>query len=93
MLVTSVATPKSPPVDDSHLDPMERAIRARKREAEERKKRTLAAYDIIAKSGGGGPKVVILEEFKDLDGKLNNHHLNAELILMNIKWNIINYWC
>lgn len=48
---------------------MERAIRARLREAEERKKRTLAAYDIVARSGGAGPKVVFLEEFKDLDSK------------------------
>ena len=67
-IVAPVAKPK-PPVDESQLDPMERAIRARLREAEERKKRTLAAYDVVAKSGGAGPKVVILEEFKDLDSK------------------------
>jgi len=65
--VTAVTTPKSPPADDSHLDPMERAIRARMREADERKKRTLAAYDVVARSGGAGPKVVILEEFRNLD--------------------------
>lgn len=65
--VAPVATPKSPPADESNLDPMERAIRARVREAEERKRRTLAAYDMVARSGGAGPKVVILEEFKNLD--------------------------
>ncbi|KFM82469.1 hypothetical protein X975_00239, partial [Stegodyphus mimosarum] len=65
--VVPAAVPKSPqPQDDSHLDPMERAIRARVREAEERKRRTLAAYDMAARTGGAGPKTVILEEFKDL---------------------------
>ncbi|KAG8185507.1 hypothetical protein JTE90_019762 [Oedothorax gibbosus] len=62
------AAPKArDPDDESHLDPMERAIRARVREAEERKRRTLAAYDMIAKSGGSGPKTVIMEEFKNMD--------------------------
>lgn len=61
------ATKTRAPVDESQLDPMERAIRARVREAEERKKRTLAAYDMVARSGGAGPKTVILEEFKNLD--------------------------
>ncbi|CAL1265424.1 unnamed protein product [Larinioides sclopetarius] len=55
------------PEDDSHLDPMERAIRARVREAEERKKRTLAAYDMAARTGGAGPKTVFLEEFRDIE--------------------------
>ncbi|XP_054714835.1 uncharacterized protein LOC129224412 [Uloborus diversus] len=64
--VAPASVPKPAPEDDSHLDPMERAIRARVREAEERKRRTLAAYDMVARSGGAGPKVVILEEFKDL---------------------------
>lgn len=53
------------------MDPMERMIRARQQEAEERKRRTLAAYDIVAKQGGAGPKLVCLEEFKDID--VNNH--------------------
>ncbi|XP_042905809.1 uncharacterized protein [Parasteatoda tepidariorum] len=61
----SVRKPRMP-VDESELDPMERAIRARVREAEERKKRTLAAYDMAARTGGAGPKVVILQEFRDL---------------------------
>ncbi|GFY39426.1 smoothelin domain-containing protein [Trichonephila inaurata madagascariensis] len=65
-----VSAPKTrAPIDESQLDPMERAIRARVREAEERKKRTLAAYDMVARSGGAGPKTVILEEFKNLDSK------------------------
>lgn len=60
-----VQKPKTP-VDESDLDPMERAIRERKREADERKRRTLAAYDMAARTGGPGPKVVVLEEFRDL---------------------------
>lgn len=68
-------TPKTPnfpsgpnfPDPDAHLDPMERAIRARQKEAEERKRRVLAAYDIVAKQGTG-PKTVVLEEFRDLNG-------------------------
>ena len=35
------------------LDPMERMIRQRQKEAEERKNRTMAAYDMIAKQGAG----------------------------------------
>ncbi|GIY11792.1 smoothelin domain-containing protein [Caerostris darwini] len=62
-----VKAPQSPAPDDSHLDPMERAIRARVREAEERKRRTLAAYDMAARSGGAGPKTFILQEYRDLD--------------------------
>ncbi|KAF8794257.1 splicing regulatory glutamine/lysine-rich protein 1-like [Argiope bruennichi] len=63
-----VSVPKTRvPEDDSHLDPMERAIRARVREAEERKRRTLAAYDMAARTGGAGPKTVILEEFRNVE--------------------------
>lgn len=52
--------PTSPEVDVA-----ERQIRARQQEADERKRRTLAAYDIIAKQGAG-PKIVCLEEFREL---------------------------
>jgi hypothetical protein len=41
------------PKGEANLDPMERTIRARQQEADERKRRTLAAYDIIAKQGAG----------------------------------------
>ncbi|GBM50693.1 hypothetical protein AVEN_45963-1 [Araneus ventricosus] len=62
------SAPRTPvPDDDSHLDPMERAIRARVREADERKKRTLAAYDMVARTGGAGPKTVFLEEFRNIE--------------------------
>jgi hypothetical protein len=54
------------PKGDAHLDAMERTIRARQQEADERKRRTLAAYDIIAKQGAG-PKIVCLQEFKDIN--------------------------
>jgi len=65
---TPASVPKSrTPVDESQLDPRERAIRARVKEAEERKRRTLAAYDMVARTGGAGPKVVILEEFKNIE--------------------------
>lgn len=46
---------------------MERAIRLRKQQAEERKMKTLAAYDMVAKTGCG-PKLVCLEEFANLNG-------------------------
>jgi hypothetical protein len=41
------------PKGETHLDAMERTIRARQQEADERKRRTLAAYDIIGKQGAG----------------------------------------
>lgn len=62
-----ITFPKS---GDDHLDAMERMIRARQQEADERKRRTLAAYDIVARQGAG-PKLVCLEEFRDID--VNNH--------------------
>jgi hypothetical protein len=55
---------------DEDLDAMERMIRQRQQEAEERKRRTLAAYDIVGRQGAG-PKFVCLEEFKDMD--VNSH--------------------
>lgn len=42
-----------PKPSDDHLDAYERMIRARQQEAEERKRRTLNAYDIVAKQGAG----------------------------------------
>jgi len=54
------------PQGGTHLDAMEKIIRARQQEADERKARTLAAYDIIGKQGAG-PKVVCLEEFRDIN--------------------------
>jgi len=54
------------PKGEPHLDAMERIIRARQQEADERKRRTLAAYDIIGKQGAG-PKMVCLEEFRDIN--------------------------
>ena len=42
-----------PKPGDDHLDAMERMIRARQQEADERKRRTLAAYDIIGRQGAG----------------------------------------
>jgi len=68
------------PKGETHLDAMERTIRARQQEADERKRRTLAAYDIIGKQGAG-PKLVCLEEFKDIavnDVRLGtNYHSSA----------------
>ncbi|CAN7987603.1 unnamed protein product [Ixodes pacificus] len=48
------------------MDAMERGIRARQREAEERKRRILAAYATVAKTQGAGPKTVCLEEYTNL---------------------------
>ena len=42
-----------PKPGDDHLDAMERMIRARQQEAEDRKRRTLAAYDIVGRQGAG----------------------------------------
>jgi len=61
-----LVVPKTPPIEESQLDPMERFIRARKREADERKRQTMAAYDMAAKTGGGGPKVGVLDDFRNL---------------------------
>lgn len=44
--------------DDSHLDAMERALRDRQRECEERKQRMLAQYNQAAKQAAG-PKVAV----------------------------------
>lgn len=57
-----ISFPQGPPP----VDAMERIIRARQQEADERKRRTLAAYDIIGKQGAG-PKVVCLEEFRNVN--------------------------
>ncbi|XP_064461211.1 uncharacterized protein LOC135371123 isoform X2 [Ornithodoros turicata] len=71
-IVKVSATPPGTPVTTSQamweddLDPMERGIRARQREAEERKRRTLAAYAVAARSGDAGPKSVCLEEYRNL---------------------------
>jgi len=54
------------PQGGTHLDAMEKTIRARQQEADERKRRTMAAYDIIGKQGAG-PKVVCLEEFRNIN--------------------------
>jgi len=62
------------PKADAGPDPMERMIRARQQEADERKQRTLAAYDIIGRQGAG-PKTVCLEEFRDVDVK--NHRIGT----------------
>jgi len=53
------------PKGNQQPDAAERMIRERQQEADERKRRTLAAYDIIAKQGAG-PKIVCLEEFRDI---------------------------
>lgn len=39
--------------------------------ADDRKKRTLAAYDAIARSGVAGPKIVVREELEHMDSKWN----------------------
>lgn len=38
-------------------------------QADDRKKRTLAAYDAIARSGVAGPKIVVREELEHMDSK------------------------
>jgi len=53
--------------EQPHLDAYERALRQRKQEADERKRRTLAAYDAIARSGVAGPKIVVKEELEQMD--------------------------
>lgn len=53
--------------EQPHIDAYERALRARKAEADERKRRTLAAYDAIARSGVAGPKIVVREELEHMD--------------------------
>lgn len=56
--------------EEPEMDAMERGIRARQREAEERKRRILAAYATVAKTQGAGPKTVCLEEYTNLAGGL-----------------------
>ncbi|KAL1414337.1 hypothetical protein MTO96_007577 [Rhipicephalus appendiculatus] len=51
--------------EEPEMDAMQRGILQRQREAEERKKRILAAYQIAARSGAG-PKTVCLEEYNNL---------------------------
>ncbi|RWS04927.1 smoothelin-like protein [Dinothrombium tinctorium] len=67
-------TPVSPTFGDApfakvqkeeKLDAMERAIRERQREAEENKRRTLAAYDTVARMGAG-PKQLSVEELRKI---------------------------
>lgn len=53
--------------EQPHLDSYERALRQRKQEADERKRRTLAAYDAIARSGVAGPKIVVREELEHME--------------------------
>lgn len=53
--------------EQPHLDAYERALRQRKQEADERKARTLAAYDAIARSGVAGPKIVVREELEHME--------------------------
>lgn len=53
--------------EQPHLDAYERALRQRKQEADERKRRTLAAYDAIARSGVAGPKIVVKEELEHME--------------------------
>lgn len=38
-------------------------------QADERKRRTLAAYDAIARSGVAGPKIVVREELEQMERK------------------------
>ncbi|KAI2804338.1 hypothetical protein BLOT_003320 [Blomia tropicalis] len=57
------------PVEE-RVDPAQEIIRARQKEAEEQKKRMLAAYDYISKTGAG-PKSVIVEELMRVNSKLN----------------------
>lgn len=47
-------------------DPAQEFIKARQREAEDQKRRMLAAYDYISKQGAG-PKAVVLEELRRVD--------------------------
>ncbi|RWS24198.1 Smoothelin-like protein 1, partial [Leptotrombidium deliense] len=49
--------------NEENLDAMQRAIRDRQREAEENKRRTLAAYDAVARAGAG-PKQIGVEELR-----------------------------
>ncbi|KAH6933769.1 hypothetical protein HPB50_018248 [Hyalomma asiaticum] len=51
--------------EEPEMDAMQRGILQRQREAEERKRRILAAYQIAARSGAG-PKTVCLEEYNNL---------------------------
>ena len=53
--------------EQPHMDAYERALRKRQQEADERKRRTLAAYDAIARSGVAGPKIVVKEELEHMD--------------------------
>ena len=54
------------------VDLVEDAIKRRQREAEERKKRILAAYDVAAKSAPAGAlKEVDLDVTKKIDSKLS----------------------
>ena len=57
-----------PKGDDQKDDPAQEFIRARQKQAEEEKKRLLAAYDYISRQGAG-PKTVVLEELRRVDSK------------------------
>lgn len=43
-----------------------------KNQADERKKRTLAAYDAIARSGVAGPKIVVREELEHMESEYHD---------------------
>lgn len=65
MTLTNLPKPFEP-----RLDYVEDAIKKRQREAEERKKRILAAFDVAAKSTpAGAPKDVDLEVGNQIDSE------------------------
>lgn len=49
-------------------DPGQEIIRNRQKEAEEQKRRLLAAYDYISKTGAG-PKTVVMEELRRVESE------------------------
>lgn len=56
------------PKVENRPDPGQEIIRNRQKEAEEQKRRLLAAYDYISKTGAG-PKTVVMEELRRVESK------------------------
>lgn len=68
--------PTSPPISTvttigPRYDHVEDAIKKRQREAEERKKKILAAYEVAAKSApAGAPRDIDFDVVENIDGKI-----------------------
>src|SRR6218665_3630629 len=58
------------PKVEARPDPAQEIIRNRQKEAEDQKRRLLAAYDYISKTGAG-PKTVVMEELRRVESEFH----------------------